>query len=790
MTPFTISTLSIFRNLLAATAFLALPLLCWGQVAGGVKKPTYAKEIKPILEKYCWDCHGDGAEKGDLNLDAYTDDASIQKAGKIWQSVHFNVDNWMMPPPNKEQPTVAERQLVAKWLDDLLNPYDPSKPDPGRVTIRRLNRVEYNNTIRDLLGLDTKPANEFPEDDTGYGFDTIGDVLALQPILMERYMGAADKILEAAFNAKAPASSTNTFAPVALTGEGRRDKMDTGKERWSLTSNGGAGVRHFFPAAGSYKLRLKAYGDQSGNEPVKVEFTADGKSLKVLDVKAANHEEAETVVATVDMPAGSKRVGFKFINDNFDDKLPEGSRDRNLHVVRFSIEGPLKVREDDPSNGAMARKILAPMDKDGETPKAAQGVLLGFANRAFRRPTLPAEIDRLMKIFELSRTKGESFKASLMNSMKAILVSPYFLYRMEWQAEPMNAAQVVELGEMALASRLSYFLWSSMPDDELFVLAKEQKLRANLPSQVARMLRDPKARALVENFGGQWLETRTLDVVQPDQKAFRFPGFLRDAMRQETEEFFWHLLQENRPVTEFITADYSFLNASLAKHYGILGVEGEQMQKVTFPGHVPRRGVLTHGSVLTITSDPTRTSPVKRGKWIMENILGIPAPPPPPNVPTLEENEGKEHDQAKRSVRQLLEEHRSKPGCASCHALIDPLGFGLENFDPVGSFRRADNGQPIDSTGILTTGQKFTNAVELSQLIGGEKREQFVRCLTQKLLVYALGRGLEAYDRPTVEGILSNLKNKEYKMQHLVMTVVESLPFQKRRGDPRQPSKK
>jgi hypothetical protein len=764
--------------------FFVFPILLFSCLAHGQGPATFAKDIKPLLEKYCWDCHGDGADKGDLNLDAFTDEASIRKQAKVWQSVHFNVDNWMMPPPKKEQPSAEERQLMTSWLDNLLNPFDPNKPDPGRVTIRRLNRVEYNNTIRDLLGIFTQPANDFPEDDTGYGFDTIGDVLAVPPILMERYLSAADKVLDAAFHAKPPTSQKFQFAAVAFTGAGRREGRDGKQEHWTVTDNGGMGVKHFFPASGTYRLRAKAYGDQAGDEPVKIEFAIDGKPVKVRDVVADSHDKAETVYADAEIEAGSRRFTVKFINDYYDEKAPQGKQDRNMHVIRLAIEGPEKVRADDPSNGGMARFILAPIDRKGETEEAAREILFAFANRGFRRPTQTAEIDRLLRIYKFSRENGQGFKDALVNAMKAVLVSPYFLYRMEWQAEPNNPQQVVELSEMALASRLSYFLWSSMPDDELFKLANAKQLRANLLPTVQRMLKDPKARAFVQNFGGQWLETRTLEVVQPHQKMYRFPGLLRDAMRRETEEFFWGLIQENRSVLEFINADYTYANDALARHYGIPGINGEEFRKVSFPSHVQRRGILTHGSVLTVTSDPTRTSPVKRGKWIMENILGIPAPPPPPNVPTLDDDEGHKSG-AGQTIRQKLEAHRSKPGCASCHALIDPLGFGLENFDPVGAHRRNDNGQAIDSTGVLTTGQKFTNAVELSNLLAGEKKDNFLRCLVQKMMTYALGRGMEAYDRPAIDGVLQKLKKSDNKMESLIVGVVESLPFQKRRGDSR-----
>jgi hypothetical protein len=346
--------------------------------------------------------------------------------------------------------------------------------------------------------------------------------------------------------------------------------------------------------------------------------------------------------------------------------------------------------------------------------------------------------------------------------------------------QPNDAGKVVDINEFSLASRLSYFIWSSMPDDELLSLAFRNELRKNFRPQVTRMLKDPKARALASNFGGQWLEIRTLDVVQPDQKAFRFPMPLREAMKQETEEFFWFIQQQNRSVLDFVNADYTFVNERLAQHYGIPGVAGAEFRKVSLPANSQRRGVLTQGSVLTLTSDPTRTSPVKRGKWIMENILGIAAPPPPPNVPALD---GAEKGRLTGTVRQRLEQHRSNPGCASCHALLDPMGFGLESFDPIGAFRGSDNGLPLDTTGVLTTGQKFNNAMELSDIIMKDKREMFLRCIIKKMMTYALGRGPEPYDKPAIDGMVAALNKDDAKFQTLIISLAESLPFQKRRGD-------
>ena len=733
------------------------------------------KDVKPVLVKYCWDCHGDGERKGDLNLDAYIDDASVARDRKIWMSLHFNVDNWMMPPAKKSQPTAAERLMITNYVDRVLNPYDPNKPDPGRVTIRRLNRVEYNNTMRDLLGVDVKPANDFPEDDTGYGFDTIGDVLTISPILMERYLTAADKVLEAAVPKGKKAAEKTKYGASSIKGDGQL--MD--KKAFLLSSEGLARVQHEFPVAGEYVLRARAYAAQAGTEVAKVDLRLEGGVLKAFDLTATTPEKPQILEAKFTAEAGQKRIGMRFLNDFYDDKNPDPSkRDRNVFLISLEVDGPLNSGAG--NAGGASQKIFGAGAALGETEPAARAILQTFANRAFRRTAIPAEVERLLTIFQLAQKKGEPFRESLKLAMKAILVSPYFLYRAEWQSEPSNPGQIVELNEFSLASRMSYFLWSSMPDDELLSLAFRKELRKNLGAQITRMLKDPKSRALAQNFAGQWLELRTLDVVQPDQQRFRFPTPLREAMKQETEEFFWFIQQENRSVLEFVGANYSFLNERLASHYGVAGVAGADFRKVDLPASSMRRGVMTQGSVLTITSDPTRTSPVKRGKWIMENILGIPAPPPPPNVPPLDANA---NGPLKGTVRERLEKHRSAPGCASCHALIDPLGFGLENFDAIGVKRTQENGAAIDTTGQLTTGQKFNNASELAELVLKEKRDGFLRCLTQKMFIYALGRAPEPFDRPALDAILARLNKDGFRFQALISGLIESVPFQKRRGE-------
>lgn len=743
--------------------------------AAPAARESYAADVRPLLEKYCGDCHMDGAEKGELNLDSYTDEASIRAGRKTWASVHFNLDTWLMPPEKKPQPTAEERERLTLFIDRILNPYDPDNPDPGRVTIRRLNRVEYNNTMRDLLGVDIKPANEFPEDDTGYGFDTIGDVLALPPILMERYLSAAERVLDAAIPAAAKPPAKVSFAGGELRGEGGINGPRDGI--YSLATAGAAGMRHEFPAAGEYAVRCRVFASQAGGEKAKVELRAGKQRVTTAEVNATERAKPQTVTGKFQVDAaGQRRVEVRFLNDFYD---AASGGDRNVGIVSLEIEGPLSSDSPGPSGDA-ARRIFGSDQSPAETEPAVRAILTNFASRAYRRTALPAEIDRLADLFNRSRKQGGDFRSALKLAMQAVLISPYFLFRTEWQPEPNNPKQIVDISEFALATRLSYFLWSSMPDDELLSLAHRNELRKTLAVQMQRMLKDPKSRALAQNFGGQWLETRTLDAVQPDAKKFRFPPPLRAAMKLETEELFWHLQQENRSVLEFVTADYTFVNERLARHYGIPGVSGDQFRRVGLPENSLRRGVLTHGSVLTLTSDPTRTSPVKRGRWLLENILGIPPPPPPPNVPPLDDEKS---GPVTGTVRQRLETHRTKPGCASCHALIDPLGFGLENFDAIGAFRNNDSGLPLDTSGTLTTGQKFGNAVELAGIIAKDRRDAFTRNLISKMLTYALGRGMTGSDRPAVDGILTRMQKEGYSFHSLLLGIVESVPFQKRRGD-------
>ena len=725
---------------------------------------TFAGDVKPLLEKYCWDCHGDGMDKGGLSLDPYESEADLLKARKKWEGILFNLDNWLMPPADKEQPTAEERKMLVRWIDDTVFPVDPANPDPGRVTIRRLNKTEYNNTIRDLLGVTLRPADQFPDDDSGYGFDNIGDVLAMPPVLVERYLAAADTVLNAAV---APTATTVTVKADGLSAEEGAGAADGGGFR--LWSNGEAGFTHTFTAAAPYRLRATVYAEQAGSEPARVSLRIGGEEVQTFDV-TATADGPQVVEALVKANPGEHKVGAAFINDHVED-----GKDRNLYVTELELTGPV-WGGDTPMPESHRRLFVHDPGTEG-TEAATRKVLSAFASRAYRRPVRPEELDKLAALAGRVQQEGGDWTEAVKVAMKAALVSPYFLYRIEWQPDPGDARKVAELSDYALASRLSYFLWSSMPDDRLLSLAYRKELRPNLASEIRRMLADPKARELARNFGGQWLETRNLATVRPNRKKFGWDNELRTAMGRETEEFFHFLLTENRSVLEFLSADYTFVNERLARHYGIEGVEGREFQRVSLDTS-RRRGLLTHASVLTVTSDPTRTSPVKRGKWVLENLLGTPPPPPPPNVPTLESAK-----ELHGTLRQRLEQHRANPACANCHAMLDPIGFGLENFDATGAWRDEDDGQPVESAGRLTSGQEFANASELTTILLRDKSDQFVRTLAGKLLTFALGRGVEYYDKPALNEILEKTRKENYAFHSLITAIAESVPFQKRRGD-------
>ncbi|MEX0702090.1 MAG: DUF1592 domain-containing protein [Planctomycetales bacterium] len=745
---------------------------------------SFETHVQPFLAKYCFDCHGPKVQREGVAFHGFADAKSAIAARDLWERTADMLRFDAMPPAeHKLRPSEDERNAVVRWIEARVLPIDCTQTDdPGRETIRRLNRVEYDNTVRDLVGVQVRPGRDFPSDDVGEGFDNIGDVLSLSPLLFEKYLDAAEKIAAAAIGAKPPQPFVERYHAEDL------DITQGGQREGSfvvLTTKGEAYTTSTFATDGEYVLRAGAAADQAGPEKAKMSFVVDGKTLSTVEVTGDPEEWAKYETAKFSATKGKHRISAEFINDYYNPKAEKyKDRDRNLHVRYLEIE-----RDDSKKEKAVPeshQRIVFVEPREGVSVKDAAGqIVRRFATRAFRRPATDEEVGRYVELTERAMATGETFEGGVRLAVQAVLVSPHFLFRVEADAKPDDPRAVRALTDYELASRLSYFLWSTMPDDELFSLAAGGELRLPkvLEAQVRRMLTDPKAAALAENFGGQWLNLKRLDDLSPDPGVVRgFGTQLREDMRRETTLFFEEVVREDRPIGEFLTADYTFLNARLAQHYGVEGVRGEEFRKVSLEGQ-NRAGVLTHASVLALTSNPKRTSPVKRGKWILENMLGGAPPDPPPGIPDLEETQ-KAHDGA--TLRQQLEIHRANPNCASCHVTMDAIGFGFENFDVLGRWRTMDGQNPVDASGELPSGEKFAGPIELVAILG-KRQADFSRCVTEKMLVYALGRGLRPYDQCTVDEIVARLERDGGQFSSLVLGIVHSDPFLKRRGDGGQP---
>lgn len=772
---------NLLPTVLAAIAIFGIKPVVGAESNHGAAPPpqSFAEKVQPLFEKYCFDCHSGEDPDGAMRLDEFRSADAVSQARKSWERILHMMRRREMPPKDAERPPEEDLNAAITWIDAKLNDIDCTGPvDPGRVTIRRLNRVEYGNTIRDLLGVDFEAAAEFPADDVGYGFDNIGDVLSLPPMLMEKYLAAAEEISRRAI----------LTDPLQAAGAAKFDggQMSTG--RWFarrqngpavLPSQGELYVDHAFPSDGEFLIRVLAAGDQAGDEPVKMALKIDKEQVELFEVKVerGNPQNYDHQFTT---KKGKHRVAVAFTNDFYEPDHPDPNRrDRNLHVMRLEIVGPLGIGPDDYPQSH--RRIFFVQPGDQVTPEsAARQIVERLATRAFRRPVREEELARLLRLASQVREDGESFETSIQYALQAILVSPHFLFRIEQDPEPNTRDNIREIDEYELATRLSYFLWSSMPDQELFEMASRGELRKNLDSQVARMLADPKSSALVDNFALQWLQLRNLTDFVPDRGLFpAFDDELREAMVAETRAFCEHIMREDRSVIELIDADYTFVNEPLAKHYGISGVTGGDFRRVSLDG-TPRGGVITQASVLAVTSNPTRTSPVKRGKWILENILGTPPPEPPANVPQLSEDR---RAALTASLRERLEEHRRNPNCAVCHRKMDAMGFAMENFDAVGAWRTHDGKFKIDPSGELPDGSRFDGPDALKIILRSDPyKGEFAKCLTEKMLTYAVGRGLERYDKCAVDKITKSLSENGYRFSILVLQISRSDPFQKRRG--------
>jgi hypothetical protein len=754
--------------------------------------PLFAKDGVAFVANHCARCHGDKVKKADLRLTAYRDEIDVLKNRKVWQNVLTVLRAGEMPPPSvKARPGAAELDAFTSSIQAIFDRADRlAQPDPGRVTIRRLNRTEYNNTIRDLVGVDFQPAEDFPSDDIGHGFDNIGDVLTLSPILMERYLAAADSIVHRAILSKVPKPPqrwmSSRYLEPATSKAWKWRPLDPGRHLLHTPWRVSQGGEFFF--------RVRAYARLTDQEPVRIAVVRSGTELKRFDVTAPEKKPV-TLEVKVELPPGNHRFYVKILNPT------QGENGRNLMVEWFQLTGPSDTRP------ATHRKLLATTAKT--VVEQTREVLSRFVSKAFRRPATEDEVTRLVKLAESAQKRGDSWEESMQLAMQAVLVSPKFLFRVELDdglppggdhralTQPGSPQPI---SEYQLAARLSYFLWSTMPDDELFALAAKKQMTANLDAQVKRMLKDPRASALVDNFAMQWLQLRRMKLVNPDTKQFpTFNDALRESMLKETELFFAEIIREDRSILDLIDGGFTYLDERLANHYGIIDTAGtrrgqprktgvrriltSRFLRVELPAGDDRRGILGHASVLTVTSNPTRTSPVKRGKWVLEQLLGTPPPPPPPNVPELAEN-----DKAvlTGSLRQRMEQHRRNPACANCHAKMDPIGFAFENYDAVGRYRASDGKFPIDPAGVLPDGKSFKGPAELKAILK-EKRDLFTRCLAEKMLIYALGRGVEHYDKPAVDAIVIALAKNDYRFSALVGEIVKSYPFRMRRGKETNP---
>jgi hypothetical protein len=872
--------------------------------------PNYEKRILPLLQQYCFDCHADGVDKGDFAFDATADLRSLLTDLPLWDLVRQQLTTHVMPPEKKDQPSLIQRDDIVAWIDDNVFWMDPATPDPGQVTRRRLNRVEYNHSVRDLLLLDARPADAFPPDDSGYGFDTIGDVLSISPLLMEKYLRAAYELAQAA-------TELQPSEPLSIAIDGNRFDNTRGTSAESgpsrrFSSESSASHHLKPPVSGTWQLELHAAADPAGTEPAKMNVRLGKQDLGTFDITARDKGEDTTwqiIRLQVPLTRDDTDLVVSFTNDFYDPAAKDPSkRDRNLTLRRVVLALPATLQPPKPSrflawlldgkpvgipslsltgedltltsgaggpdtgslqlatNGTATHtlhipnpgryrlsvkagaqeagadpaqfavhwqkqplgtyavtaknqqpqwfhhefeapagvaplelsflndfydpttkqdrnlwlhevRIEGPLDHDNLSPDTVAALTARMAARLFRRPLSDAETQRWTTLAQDSLKAGESPLGTLRLMLEGLLLSPAFLYHPTPSPTGPDLHGTRLIDEFTLASRLSYFLWSAPPDDRLLQLAATSQLRARLPAEFDRMLADWRARALTENFTGQWLQLRDLANHSPDYDRFKDFYKVQNDLKRETETFFDHLIRENQPVLDLLTADYTFLNERLAKYYGIPNVKGDKLQKVSLQDS-PRGGVLTHASLLAVTSTPTRTSPVKRGKFLLENILGTPPPPAPEGVPPIDERKGRRE---KITLREQLAAHRANASCAGCHAFLDPVGFAFEHFDPIGRYRTEDNGKPIDASGQLVRGQTFQNLADLRAILARDMAQPFVRNLADNLLIYALGRGTTYTDRPALDEIVRRTREDGWKMRTLLLALCESAPFQRMR---------
>ena len=729
---------------------------------------SFELAVLPVFEQSCGNCHNNELMSGGMNIAVFANAETLLSDRDGWERILARVRSGEMPPPGVPRPLEDQLSTFVSYVEAEFAVADANMvPDPGRVTARRLNRAEYSNTVRDLLGVDFRATDEFPPDDSGYGFDNIADLLTVSPTLMQQYLAAAERIAARAVGGD-PLPQPGFFNNRARTRRIDPNSLE---------------LIDIVDYDADYIVRVNLNGHRGDDDPpVRLRISVDGEPIGTftvpVEISQVNRQGGATqrssYEARVFLPANEHRFRADFIDDaglaNIEPRNYRNVRE-NIFPNSIEIAGPYPPEEP----RTVRKKALICDPASGR--ECVDRILTTLARRAYRRPVERNEVDRLREVFDEASASGYTPHQSLQFAITAMLVSPQFLFRIERDPEP---GQIRPIGDIELASRLSYFLWSSMPDDELLSVAEADTLHLPLvlDYQVRRMIQDPKSTGFAENFVGQWLETRSLDAVTRDDDLFpESNAELKDAMAAETRLFFESVLRRDRPVSDFIDGNYTFLNERLAEHYGIEGVEGEEFRMVELATD-ERSGVLTHGSVLTVSSYPTRTSVVLRGKYLLENVLASPPPPPPADVPALDE----EAVGIAESLRDQMERHRSDPACASCHAPMDPLGFALENYDAIGRWRIQDGEFPIDASGSFPNGRQFSGPTEMKALLL-ESLPAFAESIAEKMMTYALGRGMESsYDRLVIRNLAAETAANDFRMQSLILGIVRSELFQQRRA--------
>ena len=772
-----------------------------GQAAGAPQAERAAPASqRALLDRYCVSCHNTRLKTGNLALDG-SDLSQVGEHPEVWEKVVRKLRGGLMPPAGRPRPDQATQDGLVAWLEQELDAAAAAHPNPGRTeTFHRLNRAEYRNAVRDILAVELDVTELLPGDSASFGFDNMAGALKLSESLMERYLSAARKISRAAIGStpSGPAAQTYNVSPAL--------RQDEQVEGLPFGTRGGTLITHLFPVDAEYVFNFGLANTTGGAD---LDVLLDGERLKLFNVQrgtravdADGNELVDKLEIRVPVTAGPHQLGVAFVKSptvlaeaNRRPFLnPTVSRTAVAYLRTVTITGPFNAKGvSDPSTGSGSvraesrtetpsrQRIFAcrPSAPSAETT-CAKTILSKIARRAYRRPVDDEDMKILMTAYTQGRTDG-TFESGIERGLQQLLISPEFLFRVEIEPPTARAGTSYRISDLELASRLSFFLWSSVPDDELLELAARGRLRQPgvIDQQVKRMLADPRSEALTANFAGQWLQLRNLAAIKPSEVLFPdFDDTLRQGFRRETELFFDSVIREDRGLMTLLDADYTYLNDRLARHYGLQGIQGSHFRRVTLTDE-NRRGLLGQGSILTITSHPVRTSPVFRGKWILDNLLGTPPPDPPPNVPPLPEKSGA-YATRMPSMRERMAQHRENTVCATCHAMIDPLGFGLERYDPVGRWRDVDeNFTPIDASGVLPDGTKFNGVKELRAALA-RRPERFVSAFAEKLTTYALGRGLTPYDMPAIRKIVHDSAAADYKTSSLILGIVKSLPFQNR----------